>query len=725
MNKTILSLITFLFLCLTTQGQKHNLKGKEFWFGFMANISSLTKSVVAITSDNGATGVVEIPQSGWSTSFTVPANGSIEMVLPSNITQASSTGTFPFGIKITSSDYVSVYTLNRDGGSEDAVQIKPLAALGYEYYVATWFEPVPRDDLAEYIIVGTANNTSIQITSPAGGISTINLDAGELHQVQSSSELTGTHIEVICNSAGKMHPVAVFSGARSTEVGAIPARDHLVSQMTPVETWGTSFNLVPLPYNNDYFVNIIASENGTQVSFNGNNINLNAGAYYRGNLIGLGYISSNKPISVQVFTRGFRFITGHLPGVTDDGDPLMINVSPDDQGVTDVRFYGFDHPFLSFVKPQKVQVVTEASNTNNITFNGTPVTGWTTNPFNPFYSYATVVIPPGNTDHVLSSSGAPFVAVYSGLFDASGYGYTIGFNYTALAPGFEIGYLQDTLNYQDFTDTICSCEPVYFEGNYPNGSVGYLWDFGNGTTQTGNPITHTFTNGNFDIKLYITSPSGCIIDSLTKTNLMVENCDIAMSPATTICPGDSVTLTSLSGNQFLWSTGENTTSITVAPQQTTTYTLAVNGGSLAICGSITVYVHPQNANMDDTVTICSNTEYLIDPGLPGYYLWSTNEIRPSITVSQSGTYWVEITDTNNCFFTDTLLLVTQDPTNWWLEDPYYLCDNSSIQVIPQGTFTGSENYQWSTLDTSFAITVTDGGAYWLKIDDGICVTSDT
>ena len=137
MNKTILSLITFLFLCLTTQGQKHNLKGKEFWFGFMANISSLTKSVVAITSDNGATGVVEIPQSGWSTSFTVPANGSIEMVLPSNITQASSTGTFPFGIKITSSDYVSVYTLNRDGGSEDAVQIKPLAALGYEYYVAT------------------------------------------------------------------------------------------------------------------------------------------------------------------------------------------------------------------------------------------------------------------------------------------------------------------------------------------------------------------------------------------------------------------------------------------------------------------------------------------------------------------------------------------------------------------------------------------------------------
>lgn len=38
------------------------------------------------------------------------------------------------------------------------------------------------------------------------------------------------------------------------------------------------------------------------------------------------------------------------------------------------------------------------------------------------------------------------------------------------------------------------------------------------------------------------------------------------------------------------------------------------------------------------------------------YLWSTNEITSSINVNQSGTYWVDVTDVNNCVSSDTILV---------------------------------------------------------------------
>ncbi len=717
--KIVILIISLFCFFENSFSQVNYLQGEEFWFGFMENMS-FQNSDVAITSNNGASGVIEIPASNWSQSFVVPANGSIEISLPVSLTQGNQTGIYPFGVKITTNGTISAYLINRTSGSDDATLIKPSRALGYKYYVSTWQEPPPFDDLSEYIIVSTSDQTVVDIVTPLGNTSTITLNEGEIYQFQSDSNLTGTYIESTCNQQGEVHSIAVFSGARATSIGGNGARDHIVSQMYPVDTWGTSFNLVPLPYADNYFINVIARDNGTTVNLNGVVYNLGQGDFLTLNQIGTGYLSSSNPVSVQIFTRG----ADYMPNTNLDGDPLMINVSPDNLGVISTRFYTFD-VITSFVYPQYVQIVTETSNIGNIALDGNGVTNWTTNPLNPSFSYVEVSLPQGATDHTIASSNGTFIAYPSGQLHARSYGYCIGHNTPFYVADLEIGYVQDTVNYSLFIDTICSCEPVWFNASYHDPSVVFEWGFGDGTTITGNPVSHSFSNGNFDIALNLIGTSGCVLDSIVKYDLTVVNCDIEMSNLNPICQGDSVTLSSVLGQQFLWSTGDTTSTIVVSPDQTTTYSLQVDGGVQSICEEITVYVYePSVSFLDDSVTICSNEEVILSPGSVGDYLWSTGVIVEEITVSNAGVYSVQITDTNLCVLYDTTIVFVNQAPIWTLGSDTVLCDGSSFQLYPIGSSVNGA-YNWSTFDNSNSITVDQEGEYWLEIDDGVCSTSDS
>ncbi|MFT5820544.1 MAG: hypothetical protein ACI8ZM_001787 [Crocinitomix sp.] len=473
MKALTLIFLAFIF-SFNSNAQTNYLEGTEFWFGFMENMGPIATSNIAITSNNGASGLVEIPASGWSQSFTVAPNSSIEIILPLDMTQPSGTGSFPFGVYITADDTISVYAINRTGASDDATMVKPKKALGFNYYVSAWKEDSPMDDLSEFIIVSTADETTVNITDPAGDVSTVTLNEGELYQYQSSSQLTGTLIESVCNPDGKSFPIAVFSGARATVVGSVGSRDHIVSQMYPIEDWGTSFNMAPLPYAEDHFLYVIASEDGTIVTINGTNYGLNKGEFLNLNQIGPSYISANNPISVQLYTRGADFI----PDTNLDGDPLMINVSPDNLGVLNTRFFSFEYTGFGFVYPQNVQIVTVTTNTGNIYLDGTLVSDWVVNPENPLFSFAEITLPELNTDHSINSTNNPFIAYPSAQLHARSYGYCIGHNSPFYEPSFDIGYLSDTLNYQLFSDTVCSCEPVWFNATYPDPSAIYLFIYG-------------------------------------------------------------------------------------------------------------------------------------------------------------------------------------------------------------------------------------------------------
>ena len=56
--------------------------------------------------------------------------------------------------------------------------------------------------------------------------------------------------------------------------------------------------------------------------------------------------------------------------------------------------------------------------------------------------------------------------------------------------------------------------------NSPPAIANYLWNFGDGVTQSGNPVSHTYLDANnYDVKLIITDVNGCR-DSLTQLSLI-------------------------------------------------------------------------------------------------------------------------------------------------------------------------------------------------------------
>ncbi|XP_076113353.1 uncharacterized protein LOC143081005, partial [Mytilus galloprovincialis] len=85
----------------------------------------------------------------------------------------------------------------------------------------------------------------------------------ENFQLQSIGDLTGAHIE-------GTRPIAAYSGNIKTNIGTGRFQDHLVEQLTPVDTWGRKFMTAPIPKRTvgDYF-RIVASEDNTEVRIAG------------------------------------------------------------------------------------------------------------------------------------------------------------------------------------------------------------------------------------------------------------------------------------------------------------------------------------------------------------------------------------------------------------------------------------------------------------------------
>jgi len=125
---------------------------------------------------------------------------------------------------------------------------------------------------------------------------------------------------------------------------------------------------------------------------------------------------------------------------------------------------------------------------------------------------------------------------------------------------------------------------------------------------------------------------------------------------TTVCIGDSAVLSVTGGINYIWSTGDTTASITVAPLINTNFIVTVTDTSSNCASSDTVMVLVDNPNIDfgpDT-SIC-NTKILLDAGV-GYtsYLWSTGAITQMIFADTTGigygtgSFSVTVTSTNGC-----------------------------------------------------------------------------
>ena len=124
----------------------------------------------------------------------------------------------------------------------------------------------------------------------------------------------------------------------------------------------------------------------------------------------------------------------------------------------------------------------------------------------------------------------------------------------------------------------------------------------------------------------------------------------------TVCAGQSVTLTASGANTYSWVSGQHTTTITVSPLGTSSYTIFAT--DIYECMDTTTYtlaiMQPPNVSISSSDSlICSGETAKLKGFGASTYSWSNTQSGPitSITPTANTTYTVTGTDTKGCYNT--------------------------------------------------------------------------
>jgi len=209
-------------------------------------------------------------------------------------------------------------------------------------------------------------------------------------------------------------------------------------------------------------------------------------------------------------------------------------------------------------------------------------------------------------------------------------------------------------------------------------------------------------NGNTTVTLRATDPLGCdIVQTLTIRAIPLPV--LTLTTDTSICIGGVATLQAVSptASSYVWSPNvglDGTTGAVVraSPSSTTTYQATVT--DIAGCTSsrtVTVLVNSlptPSLAPSDTVTGCASTPVVLNAG-SGYRstLWSTNAVTPQISVSASGSYWVEVEDMNGCKARDTVYVAIGALPTIITSADTSICSGTTAQLVASG----GTQFRWS------------------------------
>ncbi len=172
-----------------------------------------------------------------------------------------------------------------------------------------------------------------------------------------------------------------------------------------------------------------------------------------------------------------------------------------------------------------------------------------------------------------------------------------------------------------------------------------------------------------------------------------------------ICDGSSTILTATGGVKYKWSTGETTSTITVSPSLTTTYTVTVTNEFK--CTATPQRIVTVNAKPNVAIAganICNGGSTTLTASGGTAYVWNTGATTAMINVSPatSTTYTVTATNANGCTASVSRLVVVSSLPIVNVTGTNIVCRNVSTTL----TATGGSTYLWNNGATSAAITVT-------------------
>ncbi len=228
-----------------------------------------------------------------------------------------------------------------------------------------------------------------------------------------------------------------------------------------------------------------------------------------------------------------------------------------------------------------------------------------------------------------------------------------------------------------------------------HGGVSYLWS--DGTTMANiqkQPLQ------NIAYKVTATDENGCV-DSKSVQVIVNALPNVSISGTTSLCSGDTSTITASGGINYQWSNGDIFSSTFINPSKSDTLKVVVtNAENCSITKEIpiTVFPLPEIVILGDT-GVCQGKSFSISASAPGFiltsYKWNTGTTTSGLTYlpNYSDYYVVTVEDSRGCTNQQQHLVTVYELPEVWITGISSICPGEEIQLQANGN---AAQYIWNT-----------------------------
>lgn len=271
------------------------------------------------------------------------------------------------------------------------------------------------------------------------------------------------------------------------------------------------------------------------------------------------------------------------------------------------------------------------------------------------------------------------------------------------------------------------CAPFAVDFTYTGqDATQFEWDFNdNGSSSTLENPNHTFTDaGDYEIRLIASAAGTCneadtfylVINVLDGTSTMTE---------VIICDENETTYLDATTTNASYEWQDGSSGATFSTNSQGVYWVDVTIQGCTRRDSFIVALSNQlSVNLGPDFSVCDQSLTTLDATTTGAvsYLWGNGFTNPVLTVQNSGTYTIEVFDSEGCPKRDTVEVLFGTTPSIDLGQDVTLCDG---EIYTLDATTPGVSYQWPDGSTDPTFVVSSPGTYWVIIDNNGCEATDS
>jgi gliding motility-associated-like protein len=302
---------------------------------------------------------------------------------------------------------------------------------------------------------------------------------------------------------------------------------------------------------------------------------------------------------------------------------------------------------------------------------------------------------------------------------ATGLPPSIGWCYPNFAPVGEADYTCG-FTVSLVSDTICEGDCYDLIAEVSSGVAPYTFEWSPGILSTDDTVIVCPT--------LFTTYEVTVIDAIGDTATAEATITVIPAPSldlgsdTSICVGSSLLLDAMNpGATYLWQDGSIDQTFMV--DTSGEYWVQIDNGGCVTEDTIAVSMIGPTVNIGNDTLVCVFDDFILNAANPGLtYLWHDGSLLATYEVTDTGIYYVSVTDpSSGCIASDTIL-ISLDTRIVDLGNDTVICNLETL-LLDAGVSVGT--YLWSDGSTDQTLLVDNSGLIWVEMTEGICVAKDT